>query len=134
MLRLEHFPWGTIDWLASGSLGNSVELSLARMYIEPGMGTAWHQHAHCEEGVVVLKGAIHCVIDDHLFELHTSGSLVIPSDSVHSISNVGSERATLLVSYSSARRVYQQARHGGADKACSSLCRIPAAERITQEM
>jgi mannose-6-phosphate isomerase-like protein (cupin superfamily) len=134
MLRLEHFRWGTVDWLASGSLGNSVELSVARMYIEPGMGTAWHQHPHCEEAVVVLKGAIRCVIDDRLFELQTSGSLVIPSGCAHNISNVGSERATLLVSYSTARRVYQQARHGGADKACSNLCRIPATERTTQEL
>jgi mannose-6-phosphate isomerase-like protein (cupin superfamily) len=122
MLRLEHFRWGTVDWLASSSLGNSVELSVARMYVEPGMGTAWHHHPHCEEAVVVLKGAIHCVIDDRLFELQTSGSLVIPRDTAHSISNVGSERAVLLVSYSTANRVYQRLRRSGADKACSNLC------------
>jgi mannose-6-phosphate isomerase-like protein (cupin superfamily) len=122
MLRLEHFRWGTVDWLASSSLGNSFELSVARMYIEPGMGTAWHHHPHCEEAVVVLKGAIHCVVDDRLFELQASGSIVIPRASRHSISNVGSERAMLLVSYSTSERVYEQPRRSGADKACSNLC------------
>ena len=122
MLRLEHFRWGTMDWLASSSLGNSVELSVARMYVEPGMGTAWHEHPNSEEAVVVLKGAIHCVIDDRLFELHTSGSLVIPRGSAHRISNVGRDRAVLLLSYSTAQQVYQPVRRSGADKVYSNLC------------
>lgn len=130
MKRLEHFPWGTIDWLASSSLGNAIELSVARMYIEPGMGTAWHHHPHCEEAVVVQKGAIHCVIDDRLFELQSSGSLVIPRAATHGISNVGSERAVLLVSYSTGKRVYQHVRRSDVDKACSNLCKTRETDQI----
>lgn len=70
----------------------------------------------------MLQGAIHCVIDDRLFALHASGSLVIARGSIHRLENMGYERATLLVSYSAAKRVYQQVRRRGVDKVCSNLC------------
>ncbi|MBI2156240.1 MAG: hypothetical protein HYU26_04925, partial [Candidatus Rokubacteria bacterium] len=40
------FPWGVIEWLAGGEVGNSTELSLARVSLPPGKATDTHVHGN----------------------------------------------------------------------------------------
>ena len=58
------FPWGTIEWLANDEVGNSRELSLARMTLPPGKGTDTHIHANCEESIYVVRGEVECRIGE----------------------------------------------------------------------
>ena len=52
------FPWGTIEWLANDEVGNSRELSLARMTLPPAKATDTHIHANCEESIYVVRGEV----------------------------------------------------------------------------
>ena len=54
------FPWGVIEWLAGGEVGNSKELSIARVTLPLGKATDTHVHGNCEESVYVTHGRVEC--------------------------------------------------------------------------
>lgn len=100
------FPWGSIDWLIGGEIGNSRELSLARLVIHPGQSGDTHRHANCEESIYVLRGEVQCRIGDALQTLAAGAHAVVPRGSVHTISNAGTTAAEVLLGYSAAVREF----------------------------
>lgn len=100
------FPWGTIEWLANDEVGNSRELSLARMTLPPGKATDTHLHANCEESIYVVRGEVECRIDGAALRLNAGGQAVVLRGAVHGIRNAGDAPAELILSYSSAARAF----------------------------
>jgi mannose-6-phosphate isomerase-like protein (cupin superfamily) len=103
------FPWGTIEWLANDEVGNSRELSLARMTLPPGNGTDTHIHANCEESIYVVRGEVECRIGEARVQMKAGGQSVVPKGAVHGIRNVGDGLAEIILSYSSAAREFELA-------------------------
>jgi len=100
------FSWGVIEWLAGAEVGNSDELSLARMSLHPGHANDLHRHGNCEESVYVVSGTIECMTDGSSVTLATGENTVVARSATHLLRNVGSEPAELLLSYSSAEREF----------------------------
>lgn len=103
------FEWGSIEWLVSSEVGNSRELSLGRMRLEPGMATETHVHANCEESIYVLRGTVRCRLGADEIALGAGERSVVPRGSVHAIRNATGESAELLLCYSAAVRAYARA-------------------------
>lgn len=103
------FPWGTIEWLANDEVGNSRELSLARMTLPAGKATDTHLHANCEESIYVVRGKVECRIGGGRVQIPTGGQTVVPRGAVHGIRNVGDAPAEIILSYSSAARAFELA-------------------------
>ncbi|MGA8004837.1 MAG: cupin domain-containing protein [Burkholderiales bacterium] len=103
------FAWGTIEWLANDEVGNSRELSLARMTLPPGKATDTHIHANCEESIYVVRGEVECRIGDSRVQMKAGGQSVVPKGAVHGIRNAGDAPAEIILSYSSAARAFELA-------------------------
>ena len=103
------FPWGTIEWLANDEVGNSRELSLARMTLPPGKATDTHIHANCEESIYVVRGEVECSIGEERVRMKAGALSVVPKGAVHGIRNAGEAPAEIILSYSSAARAFQLA-------------------------
>lgn len=101
------FAWGSIEWLAGAEVGNSSELSVARMSLPKGNETDAHAHDNCEESVFVLDGELECVTDGASVHLVAGAHTVVPRGSVHLLRSVGSESAEVLLSYSSSERAFR---------------------------
>ncbi|MBS1903724.1 MAG: cupin domain-containing protein [Bacteroidetes bacterium] len=101
-------PYGSIEWLVNGELGNAAELSVARMIIAPGATSASHSHSNCEEAAYVIRGAVEEVIGDEVFGMVAGQCAVAPRGIPHYFRNVGSADAEVLLFFSSAHRAYEQ--------------------------
>jgi mannose-1-phosphate guanylyltransferase/mannose-6-phosphate isomerase len=106
------FPWGVIEWLASEEVGNSKELSLARMTLPPGSANDLHIHGNCEESVYVARGRVECTADGSSTLLEQGEQTVVPRGAVHRLRNAGSEPCEIILSYSSAAREFRLAAGG----------------------
>ncbi len=106
----QDFPWGSIEWLAGGEVGNSRELSLARLVIEPGKAGDTHVHANCEESIYVIRGEVACRIDAATATLGAGQHAVVPRGAVHSLRNAGGAAAELVLGYSAAVREFALAK------------------------
>ena len=100
------FEWGSIEWLANAEVGNSQELSLARMVLRPGMATDTHVHANCEESIYVVRGRVECRVGAQRVALGAGERSVVPRGAVHAIRNAGAEPAEIVLGYSSAAREF----------------------------
>lgn len=100
------FPWGSIEWLAGGEVGNSRELSLARLVVNPGKSGDTHVHANCEESIYVIRGEVQCRIGEAIETLGAGSHAVVPRACVHSIRNAGAAPAEVVLGYSAAIREF----------------------------
>ena len=103
------FPWGVIEWLAGAEVGNSKELSIARVALPPGKATDTHVHGNCEESVYVTRGRIECTSAGRSALLSAGELIVVPRGTVHGLRNAGAEPAEVLLSYSSSAREFKLA-------------------------
>lgn len=103
------FPWGAIEWLAGDEIGNSKELSLARVSLPPGKATDTHVHGNCEELVYVTRGRVECVSNGRSALLSPGEVAVVPRGAVHGLKNAGAEPVEVILSYSSCAREFKLA-------------------------
>jgi len=103
------FPWGVIEWLAGSEVGNSQELSLARISLPAGNATDTHVHGNCEESVYVVRGQVECTYGGRSSLLAPGELTVVPRGAVHRLRNAGSEPAEIILSYSSNAREFKLA-------------------------
>lgn len=99
-------PYGSLEWLANGELGNAAELSVARMIVSPGVTSASHSHSNCEEAAYVIRGAVEEVIGDEVVVMVAGQCAVTPRGIPHYFRNTGSVEAEVLLFFSSAHRAY----------------------------
>jgi len=98
------YSWGVINWLAGAEVGNSSELSLARMTLSAGCATETHLHDNCEEAVYVISGDIECAAGGSKHQLTAGDHTIVRTGTTHELRNVGTVPAELVLSYSSALR------------------------------
>jgi mannose-6-phosphate isomerase-like protein (cupin superfamily) len=103
------FSWGVIEWLASGEVGNSQELSLARLSLPPGKATDTHAHGNCEESVYVTSGRVECTSNGRSATLSAGKLVVVPRGAVHGLRNPGPGPAEVILAYSSNAREFRLA-------------------------
>lgn len=103
------FPWGVIEWLAGSEVGNSKELSLARISLPVGNATDTHIHGNCEESVYIVRGRVECTCDGKTQTLAVGELTVMPRGAVHRLANAGTEPAEMILSYSSSAREFKLA-------------------------
>ncbi|MBI4269643.1 MAG: cupin domain-containing protein [Candidatus Rokubacteria bacterium] len=100
------FRWGVIEWLAGSEVGNSKELSLARVSLPVGNATDTHMHGNCEESVYVTRGRVECTTNGRSTLLSAGDLAVVPRGAVHGLRNAGAEPAEAILSYSSNAREF----------------------------
>ena len=105
-VRME-YEWGVIDWLAGAEVGNSAELSVARVALPAGNETDLHAHDNCEESVYVVRGDVECTSGGIAVKLGQGDLAMVVRGEAHRIRNDSSEPAELLLSYSSERRDFR---------------------------
>ncbi len=106
------YEWGVIEWLAGSEVGIGHELSVARMTLPATNGTTLHVHDNCEESVYVTNGTVECTAGDLAVILGPGELAVVMRGDPHSLRNVGSVPAEMLLSYSSASREFRLAPGG----------------------
>ena len=100
----KEFDWGALQWFASGSIGNAEGLTLGRARIEASNSNPRHCHPTCEEALYLLSGRIVHTLGDEEFTLEAGDTICIPAGIFHNATNIGSERADMIIAYSSATR------------------------------
>lgn len=100
---VEQSPWGPHDWLCRPGLTDAELLQLARVYIPPGKGHAFHSHAEFEEIIYVLSGTCEQWVDREKRIMKPGDSAHIPRNTVHGSYNGGSETLVLLAILSPAK-------------------------------
>jgi len=101
--RIEE-PWGALQWLAGGKIGNAAGLTLGRVVIKPGQNNPRHAHANCEEVLYLLAGELEHSIGNRKVQLKAGDTLTVPAGVFHNAVSVGSVAADMIVAYSSANR------------------------------
>lgn len=101
---LEPHPWGRLEWIVAGRLGNSTELTQAVCVIEPGHQNPPHYHPNCDEVLHVMQGRIRHLAGDEVIEMGPGDTISIPTGMLHNATNVGDDEVILLVTFSTADR------------------------------
>ena len=103
-VTIEEFPWGRLEWNASGALGNSQAVTLGRCILKPGCGNTPHIHPNCCEILRVEKGRILHTYDDQRFEMGPSDTIAVPSGVYHGAINLGEDEVVLTIVFDTADR------------------------------
>ncbi len=90
-------PWGRLEWMVSGAIGNSDVLTVGRCIIEPGRQNPPHRHPDSDEVLHVLQGVIDHRVDDETFPMTAGDTISIPRGSVHNARNTGTEQAVFVI-------------------------------------
>jgi quercetin dioxygenase-like cupin family protein len=99
------FDWGGLTWYASGSLGNSSQLTVGSCRLNPGCSNPRHYHPNCSEILVVMQGSIrHTMADGTESEMKPGDTVAVPPNVWHRATNIGQSEALLFVVFSSADR------------------------------
>jgi len=105
--RIEE-EWGSLTWLASGSIGNAEGLTLGRVIIRKGHANPRHAHDTCEEVLYLLKGRLEHTVGDETVILNPGDTLAVRGGVFHNAVSIGDEDADMIVVYSSATRDFRK--------------------------
>ena len=98
------FDWGTLKWLCSGALLPDAAQTVGIAEILPGKVNGVHYHPNCEEVLYVLTGKGRHSFDDRAVDLKPGMTIRIPTGVKHNLSNTGSEKLVVLISFSTGDR------------------------------
>ena len=96
--------WGRLEWMVSGSIGNSEVMTVGKCFIDAGQNNPPHQHPNCDEVLYVVRGTINHRIGDDYVQMTAGDIASIPAGSIHNATNIGTEQCELVIMYSSAYR------------------------------
>lgn len=97
-------PWGRLDWMVSGAIGNSDTMTVGRCTILPGEQNPPHVHPNCDEVLHVLQGRIDHRLGDETLSMGPGDTISIPTGTVHNARNIGAEPAVLMIAFSTPDR------------------------------
>ncbi len=99
------FAWGGLKWYASGSLGNSSEVTVGSCRLKPGCSNPRHFHPNCSEILIVIQGNIrHTMPDGMEAEMNPGDTVTVQPNVWHRATNVGRSDALLFIVFTSADR------------------------------
>jgi quercetin dioxygenase-like cupin family protein len=101
---VDHQPWGRLEWMVSGAVGNSDRLTVGKCFIRAGEQNPPHHHPNCDEVLHVLRGRIRHRVDDEYVEMGPGDTISIPTGRVHNARNIGDTEAELFICFSTADR------------------------------
>lgn len=96
-----------MEWLMEDAIQKDAGLSMARMTVAASAVSELHAHPNCTEAIHVLSGRIEQRIGDEWRKLDQGQTCLIPKGQMHQTRNIGTERAVLMLAYSSGSRVYK---------------------------
>ena len=99
--------WGSLTWLASGSLENARGVTVGRVVIKKGMANPPHVHGNSEEVLYLLHGKLEHYVGEAVTSMASGDTITIPAGIRHHAQSVGDEDADMMVVYSSAYREYE---------------------------
>lgn len=102
--QVEEHPWGHLEWIVSGRIGNSTELTVGKCFISPGEQNPPHYHPNCDEVLHVLQGTISHRLGDEFIEMSAGDTISIPTGVLHNARNIGTDEAIFVICFSSADR------------------------------
>lgn len=101
---IEPQPWGQLEWMVSGAIGNSDVLTVGTCRIDPGQQNPVHYHPNSDEVLHVVTGTIeHRVGDEHV-PMSAGDTISIPMGMLHNARNVGTEQAVFTIIFDTAHR------------------------------
>lgn len=103
-VRVEPQPWGRLEWMVSGSQGNSDTLTVGKCFIRPGENNPVHHHPNCDEVLHVVSGRIRHRVNDEYVEMTAGDTISIPMGAIHNATNIGDETCELLICFDTAER------------------------------
>ncbi|KAA9106600.1 cupin domain-containing protein [Microbacterium rhizomatis] len=103
-VQVDPQPWGRLEWMVSGALGNSDTLTVGKCFIQPGQQNPVHHHPNCDEVLHVIKGRIRHRVGDEYVEMTAGDTISIPKGSIHNATNIGDEQCELLICFDTASR------------------------------
>jgi quercetin dioxygenase-like cupin family protein len=99
------FDWGSLNWYASGALGNSSEVTVGSCRLKPGRSNPRHYHPNCSEILVVIEGEIrHTMADGTESEMRPGDTVTVLPNVWHRATNIGPSEALLFIVFTSADR------------------------------
>lgn len=96
-VRVEEFPWGRLEWHASGALQNSGALTLGRCILKPGCGNTPHIHPNCCEILRVESGRIAHRYGGRSVDMEPGDTITVPAGVYHGAVNLGEEEAVMTI-------------------------------------
>lgn len=97
-------PWGRLEWMVSGAIGNSDTMTVGRCTINPGEQNPPHVHPNCDEVLHVLQGTIDHRLGSDLLPMKAGDTISIPTGTTHNARNTGAGPAILMISFSTPDR------------------------------
>jgi len=91
--------WGSLEWLASGRIGNANDLTVGRCIIKKGQSNPRHYHTCGEEVLCLLSGRLEHCVGDEKFIMEPGDVLVVSSGEIHNACSIGEEDADMIVTY-----------------------------------
>lgn len=102
--QVEQKPWGRLEWMVAGDMGNSDVLTVGKCLIDSGNHNPAHFHPNCDEVLYVIRGTIWHRIGERYLAMGPGDAISIPRGAVHNSENTGEEQAELLIVFSTATR------------------------------
>ncbi|MDJ1434766.1 cupin domain-containing protein [Halostagnicola sp. A-GB9-2] len=94
------FDWGTLKWMATPEVNDSVRFSAGVVQLEPGNGHDLHTHPDSEETLYVINGNGEQTVDGDKQDVGPGDMIHIPKGVEHGTENTGWETLQLLAVYS----------------------------------
>ncbi len=98
------YDWGDICWMVSAAQGNSTEMTLGKVTIKAGMSNGRHCHPNCDEILYLISGQLEHWVGADSFAMRPGDTVAIRAGEPHQALARGTERAVMMVAYSSASR------------------------------
>lgn len=99
-----HFPWGSIQWLANELMMPGSTLTFGYVQIAPGMKNPKHYHPTSDEVLYLLEGTLDHSLGDEIHRIEPGMSIHIPTGIVHDAINRSGQTARMVVAYSTGDR------------------------------
>jgi len=96
----------TMEWFMDDNIDTRAGISLAKMTVAIGATSELHHHTNCSETLHLLSGTIKQRIGNEWKRMNPGETCLIPIGALHQTRNVGTERAEMMIAYSSGLREY----------------------------
>lgn len=105
--KFSEMDWGSMEWLLDDSIVPGAEMSVAVMTVKMGEIAPGHSHPNCNEFILLTRGSVEHVFGGEKRILQAGESAFVPAGVVHSIRNLGTGEAQMIVTYSAGIRKYE---------------------------
>jgi quercetin dioxygenase-like cupin family protein len=92
----ERMDWGVLSWISRPQTTGAEQLVVIEVVLTPGCGHNFHKHAHQEEVIYVVAGAVEQWIGEEKRILQAGDGVFIGADVVHASFNDSASDAKII--------------------------------------